>query len=68
MIKSAIEAYGKLKAESSSNMIHFYSVNIFVMGRYKHISKKTCVFSHKSGNNISKPNEFERRVLKLNFH
>ena len=35
------------------------------MSRNKHISKKTPCFSCKRSKNKAKPNEFERRILKL---
>ena len=35
------------------------------MSRNKHISKKTSCFSRKRSKNKVKPNEFERRILKL---
>ena len=35
------------------------------MSRNKHISKKTSCFSCKRSKNKVKPNEFERRILKL---
>ena len=37
------------------------------MSRNKHISKKTRCFSRKRSKNKAKPNEFERRILKLSY-
>ena len=37
------------------------------MSRNKHISKKTRCFSRKRSKNKAKPNEFERRILKLGY-
>ena len=38
------------------------------MSRNKHISKKTPCFSRKRSKNKAKPNEFERRILKLSCY
>ena len=38
------------------------------MSRNKHISKKTSCFSRKRSKNKVKPNEFERRILKLSCY
>ena len=38
------------------------------MSKSKHISKKTPCFPHKRSKNIAKPNEFERRILKLSCY
>ena len=38
------------------------------MSRNKHISKKTRCFSRKRSKNKAKPNEFERRILKLSCY
>ena len=38
------------------------------MCRNKHISKKTPCFSRKRSKNKAKPNEFERRILKLSCY
>ena len=43
-------------------------INTFVMSRNKHISKKTPCFSRKRSKNKAKPNEFERRILKLSCY
>ena len=38
------------------------------MSRKKYISKKTPCFSHKRSKNKAKPNQFERRILKLSCY
>ena len=38
------------------------------MSRNKHISKKTPCFSRKRSKNKAKPNDFERRILKLSCY
>ena len=50
------------------NKIHLNLINTFVMSRNKHISKKTPCFSRKRSKNKAKPNEFERRILKLSCY
>ena len=50
------------------NKIRLNLINTFVMSRNKHISKKTPCFSRKRSKNEAKPNEFERRILKLSCY
>ena len=50
------------------NKIRLNLINTFVMSRNKHISKKTPCFLRKRSKNKAKPNEFERRILKLSFY
>ena len=50
------------------NKIRLNLINTFVMSRNKHISKKTRCFSRKRSKNKAKPNEFERRILKLSCY
>ena len=50
------------------NKIRLNLINTFVMCRNKHISKKTPCFSCKRSKNKAKPNEFERRILKLSCY
>ena len=54
------------------NKIRLNLRNTFVMSRNKHISKKTSCFSRKRSKNKVKPgvkpNEFERRILKLSCY
>ena len=50
------------------NKIRLNLVNTFVVSRNKHISKKTRCFSRKRSKNKAKPNEFERRILKLSCY
>ena len=50
------------------NKIRLNLRNTFVMSRNKHISKKTSCFSRKRNENKVKPNEFERRILKLSCY
>ena len=50
------------------NKIRLNLINTFVMSRNKHISKKTPCFSRKRSKNKAKPNEFERRILKLSCY
>ena len=50
------------------NKIRLNLINTFVMSRNKHISKKTRCFSRKKSKNKAKPNEFERRILKLSCY
>ena len=50
------------------NKIRLNLINTFVMSRNKHISKKTRCFSCKRSKNKAKPNEFERRILKLSCY
>ena len=50
------------------NKIRLNLINIFVMSRNKHISKKTPCFSRKRSKNKANPNEFERRILKLSCY
>ena len=50
------------------NKIRLNLINNFVMSRNKHISKKTQCFSRKRSKNKAKPNEFERRILKLSCY
>ena len=51
-----------------SNKIRLNLINTFVMSRNKHIRKKTPCFSRKRSKNKAKPNEFERRILKLSCY
>ena len=53
---------------SLPNKIRLNLINTFVMSRNKHISKKTPCFSRKRSKNKVKPNEFERRILKLSCY
>ena len=50
------------------NKIRLNLRNTFVMSRNKHISKKTSCFFRKRSKNKVKPNEFERRILKLSCY
>ena len=50
------------------NKIRLNLRNTFVMSRNKHISKKTSCFSRKRSKNKVRPNEFERRILKLSCY
>ena len=50
------------------NKIRLNLIHTFVMCRNKHISKKTPCFSRKRSKNKVKPNEFERRILKLSCY
>ena len=50
------------------NKIRSNLINTLVMSRNKHISKKTPCFSRKRSKNKAKPNEFERRILKLSCY
>ena len=50
------------------NKIRLNLIHTFVMCRNKHISKKTPCFSRKRSKNKAKPNEFERRILKLSCY
>ena len=50
------------------NKIRLNLINTFVMSRNKHISKKTPCFLRKRSKNKAKPNEFERRILKLSCY
>ena len=51
-----------------SNKICLHLINTFVISRNKHVSKKTPCFSQIRSKNIAKPNEFERRILKLSCY
>ena len=50
------------------NKIRLNLINTFVMSKNKHISKKTPCFPRKISKNEAKPNEFERRILKLSCY